>query len=57
MQPFPEPMCDCVCWECLLGNPDLEWPGSTSRVDTGDVYPLLGTEVFGAHLEAQAPAL
>lgn len=53
MQPFPEPMCDCVCWEYLLGNPDLEWPGSTSRVDTGDVYPLLGTEVFSAHLEAQ----
>lgn len=57
MQPFPESMCDCVCWECLLGNPDLEWPGSTSGVDTGDVYPLLGTEVFGARLEAQAPAL
>lgn len=34
LQPFPEAMCDCVCWECLLCSPDLQWPGSTSRVDT-----------------------
>lgn len=46
MQPFPEPVCDCVCWECLLCNADFQWPGSTSRVDTGDTYSLLGTDVF-----------
>lgn len=46
MQPFPESTCDCVCWECVLSNTDFQWSGSTSRIDTGDTYSLLGTEVF-----------